>query len=150
MKYSKTVRPSRKLAVIGFSIISPDGFAINPRIPESWRICNREPRAPESAIMNTGLNGSICENTKSESFSVVCVQMSMILLVFNFRDLTFRFLNILFLINRAGQVIDADGDASIGRRLKPEFFHAIQEMDGRILFESFITIGDHRPDAFFI
>src|SRR4026207_1997598 len=33
MKYCSTVRPSRKLAVIGVSMISPDGFAISPRIP---------------------------------------------------------------------------------------------------------------------
>ena len=32
-------------------MISPDGFAINPRIPPNWRICCELPRAPESAIM---------------------------------------------------------------------------------------------------
>jgi hypothetical protein len=32
-------------------MISPDGFAISPRIPESWRICCLDPRAPESAMM---------------------------------------------------------------------------------------------------
>ena len=55
MKYCSTVRPSRKFDVIGVSMISPDGFAIRPRMPASWRICCFEPRAPESAMMYTGL-----------------------------------------------------------------------------------------------
>jgi len=37
--------------MIGVSMISPDGFAISPRMPASWRICAGEPRAPECAIM---------------------------------------------------------------------------------------------------
>ncbi len=51
MKYWRTDSPSRKFEVIGVSMISPDGLAIRPRIPASWRICLSEPRAPESAIM---------------------------------------------------------------------------------------------------
>ena len=35
LKYSRTVRPSLKLEVIGVSIISPVGFAIKPLIPAS-------------------------------------------------------------------------------------------------------------------
>ncbi len=50
MKYCNTVRPSRKFDVIGVSMISPDGFAIKPRMPASWRICCLLPRAPESAM----------------------------------------------------------------------------------------------------
>src|SRR4051794_15412516 len=56
MKYCRTVRPSRKFAVMGVSMISPEGFAIRPRMPASWRICWAEPRAPESAMMKIGLN----------------------------------------------------------------------------------------------
>jgi len=41
----------RLAAVIGFSMISPLGLAIRPRIAASWRICCVEPRAPESAMM---------------------------------------------------------------------------------------------------
>src|SRR5204863_29603 len=55
MKYWSTVSPSRKLAVIGVSMSSPEGLAIRPRMPASWRICCAEPRAPESAIMKIGL-----------------------------------------------------------------------------------------------
>ena len=33
LKYSSTVRPSRKLALIGVSMILPDGLAIRPRMP---------------------------------------------------------------------------------------------------------------------
>ncbi|CFP61649.1 Uncharacterised protein [Bordetella pertussis] len=51
MKYCSTFRPSRKLAVIGVSMIEPSGLAIRPRMPASWRIWAAEPRAPESAIM---------------------------------------------------------------------------------------------------
>jgi len=48
MKYSNTVRPSRKFEVIGVSMTSPEGLAMRPRIPESWRICcsNRGRRSP--------------------------------------------------------------------------------------------------------
>jgi hypothetical protein len=31
---------------MGVSMISPDGFAMRPRMPASWRICCAEPRAP--------------------------------------------------------------------------------------------------------
>ena len=53
LKYSKAVRPSLKFAVIGVSMISPEGFAINPLIPANCFICAAEPLAPESAIMKT-------------------------------------------------------------------------------------------------
>ncbi len=39
------------LEMIGLSMISPEGLAIKPRMPASWRICAGEPRAPECAIM---------------------------------------------------------------------------------------------------
>ncbi len=58
MKYSRIESPSRKFAMMGFSISSPVaperlfcGFAMSPRIPASWRTCSLEPRAPESTIM---------------------------------------------------------------------------------------------------
>ncbi len=51
MKYCSTERPSRKFAMIGVSMISPEGFAIRPRMPASCRICCFDPRAPESAMM---------------------------------------------------------------------------------------------------
>ena len=51
MKYWSTVSPSRKFAVIGVSMISPEGLAIRPRMAASCRICWVEPRAPESAMM---------------------------------------------------------------------------------------------------
>ena len=35
----------------------PDGSDISPRIPPSCLTCAIEPRAPEVAIMNTGLSG---------------------------------------------------------------------------------------------
>ncbi len=60
MKYSSTVRPSMKLALIGRSMISPFGLAMRPRMPASWRICENEPRAPELAIMKMGLSSSRC------------------------------------------------------------------------------------------
>jgi hypothetical protein len=40
-----------KFEMIGLSMISPDGLAIRPRMPASWRIWSCEPRAPEWAIM---------------------------------------------------------------------------------------------------
>ena len=36
---------------MGVSMISPLGLAMRPRMPASWRIWVREPRALESAIM---------------------------------------------------------------------------------------------------
>ena len=55
MKYCSTESPSRKFAVIGVSMTSPEGLDIRPRMPASWRTCSREPRAPESAIRLIGL-----------------------------------------------------------------------------------------------
>ncbi len=55
VKYSSTFKPSRKLARIGVSMISPFGLAIRPRMPQSWRIWPIEPRAPEVAMTKTGL-----------------------------------------------------------------------------------------------
>ena len=51
MKYSSTESPSKKLLLIGRSIVSPFGLFMQPRIPASWRICLKEPRAPLWAIM---------------------------------------------------------------------------------------------------
>ena len=51
MKYSRTLRPSMKLALIGRSMISPFGLVMGPRMPASWRIWVNDPRAPELAIM---------------------------------------------------------------------------------------------------
>ena len=51
MKYSSTLRPSRKLDLMGISMVRPAVLAIRPRMPASWRICFIEPRAPEVAIM---------------------------------------------------------------------------------------------------
>ena len=55
VKYSRIFIPSRKLALIGISIVLPVAEAIRPRIPASWRICLIEPRAPETAIILMGL-----------------------------------------------------------------------------------------------
>ena len=51
LKYSSTYKPSLKLDIIGVSIISPDGFAINPLIPANCFIWACDPLAPESAII---------------------------------------------------------------------------------------------------
>ena len=51
LKYSITDSPSLKLEMIGVSMISPEGLAIRPRMPASWRIWAGDPRAPECDIM---------------------------------------------------------------------------------------------------
>jgi len=56
IKYSRTVRPSRRFAKIGVSMISPDGLPIKPRIPEIWLMASFLLLAPESVIMCTELN----------------------------------------------------------------------------------------------
>ncbi len=91
MKYSSTDRPSRKFDLIGLSMISPMppvsffcGFAIRPRIPASCRIWSREPRLPESNIMNTGLKPPLercMVFTIASAMSLLaCVQASITLL----------------------------------------------------------------------
>ena len=62
MKYWMTLSPSRKLLVIGVSMIAPVVLAIRPRIPASWRICFSLPLAPESTIMNTGLKRPVARS----------------------------------------------------------------------------------------
>ena len=76
MKYSSTVRPSMKLALIGRSMISPFGLAMRPRMPASWRICLIEPRAPELAIMKIGFSASKCSRIASATSSVASVHFS--------------------------------------------------------------------------
>ena len=91
MKYSSTDSPSRKLDLIGLSMISPMppvsffcGLAIRPRMPASWRIWSRLPREPESNIMNTGLKPPLSCRSDFTIASVMsefaCVHVSMTLL----------------------------------------------------------------------
>ena len=42
---------------MGRGIISPRGFDTRPFMPAIWRTCCGLPRAPESTIMSSGLNG---------------------------------------------------------------------------------------------
>jgi len=70
MKYCSTVRPSRKLEVMGVSMISPDGLAIRPRMPASWRICCLLPRAPEVAIRLMGLNSPVVRSFSSMATNI--------------------------------------------------------------------------------
>ena len=77
--YSVTVSPSRKLVLIGKSMISPWGSAINPRIPTSCRTWEMFPRAPEKAIMYTEFSGSVARKfltTSSLRSSEVLFQVS--------------------------------------------------------------------------
>ena len=54
-----TDSPSLKFDRMGSSMMSPEGLAMRPRMPASCRIWLRDPRAPEWAIMYTGLNPSL-------------------------------------------------------------------------------------------
>ncbi len=86
MKYSSTDRPERKFEMMGRSMISPEGLAMRPRIPESCLICWRLPRAPESTIMKSGLGRllpSLCSMVRKRALvisSPAWVQISTILL----------------------------------------------------------------------
>ena len=75
MKYSRTVRPSRKLLRIGRSMIRPDGSAIRPRMAPSWPILPLFPRAPEAVIIVTGPVGSSDFIISSDILPVVSCQM---------------------------------------------------------------------------
>ena len=55
LKYSSTLSPSRKLDLMGVSMISPLGLAIKPRMPPSWRIWSTLPRAPLTDMSAIGL-----------------------------------------------------------------------------------------------
>ena len=55
MKYSVMFRPSRKLDLMGSSMVLPVAENIRPRIPASCLIWVMEPRAPESAMILIGL-----------------------------------------------------------------------------------------------
>src|SRR3954453_8037888 len=76
MKYSSTVRPSMKLALIGRSMISPFGLAMRPRMPASWRIWLIEPRAPDVAIIMIGFVASKCFCIAPATSSVASVHFS--------------------------------------------------------------------------
>ena len=60
-------------------MILPDGAAISPLIPANCLICALEPLAPESAIMNIGLNLSILSISALATSSVVLVQVAITL-----------------------------------------------------------------------
>ena len=76
VRQARTLRPSRKLAFIGSSMIFPEGFAINPLIPQSCLIWFLEPLAPELAIMYIGLNLSRFFIRASVTLSVVSVHFA--------------------------------------------------------------------------
>ena len=61
----------------------PEVLAISPRIPASCLICEIEPRAPESAIIQIGLYLSKFSFSFLVTSSVVSVQRAMIFLVFS-------------------------------------------------------------------
>ena len=50
MKYSSTERPSRKLDLMGSSMMSPRGLLMSPRIAAICLIWASLPRAPEWAM----------------------------------------------------------------------------------------------------
>ena len=49
-------RPSLKFDFTGSSMLSPFGLVMIPLMAPSWEICFEDPLAPESAIINNGLN----------------------------------------------------------------------------------------------
>ena len=77
MKYSRTVRPSRKLALIGRGMISPFGLATRPRMPAICRTCIMFPRAPEWTIIQTGLVFGKFSSMALATSAVALVQISM-------------------------------------------------------------------------
>jgi len=80
MKYSRTVRPSLSEALTGISRMRPDGSDMSPRMPPSCLTCAIEPRAPEVAIMNTGLSGFWAACIAPVTSSPVFCQISIVLL----------------------------------------------------------------------
>ncbi len=76
MKYSRTLRPSEKLALMGRSMIRPVGSAISPRMPAIWRICWVDPRAPDCDIISTEWKRSNDFMVTSVTSSVALVQIS--------------------------------------------------------------------------
>ena len=79
MKYSSTVRPSRKLARMGCGMMSPRGLDTRPRMPAIWLTWVMLPRAPERTIMSMGLNFSLLRTSSIDSLTrpVASVQISM-------------------------------------------------------------------------
>ena len=65
-----------KFALTGRSMISPFGLAMRPRMPASWRICLKLPRAPDVAIMKMGFVFRICFIISSATSSVARPQIS--------------------------------------------------------------------------
>src|SRR5256712_2902443 len=66
MKYSSTVSPSVKLAMIGRSMIRPVGSAIRPRMPASWDLLDvaagtRAHHHPDRAELVEGMLGRVAD-----------------------------------------------------------------------------------------
>ena len=87
MKYWSTFRPSRKLAVMGVSMISPDGLAISPAHP--GQLTHLLFASPGTGVghhqdgielLELALAASHLANIASETRSVASDQMAMTLL----------------------------------------------------------------------
>ena len=76
MKYSTTVRPSRKLDVIGLGMVSPFGLETSPRMPAICLTCIWLPRAPELTIIQTELVSGKAASMSCATSVVACVQIS--------------------------------------------------------------------------
>ena len=145
MKYSSTVRPSMKLALIGRSMISPFGLAMRPRMPASWRICLNEPRAPELAIMKMGL--SSCEVLLHRLADLVRGRVPAVgdrlvalllgdeprvVLVEDLADLALVALEDLVLGRRDHHVVLRDGDAGLAREVEAELLERVEHLRGDV------------------
>ena len=126
---------------------------MRPRIPASWRTCSLEPRAPESAMMKIGLNSLptwsvffISRNISSEIGSVVAVpDVDDLVVALAGRDdaveLRWRSTSRtslraaaseLFLLGRDDHVVDADGDAGLGRGGEAEVLQVVEHPDRHV------------------
>ena len=76
MKYSSTVRPSRKLDLIGRGMISPFGLATSPRMAATCRIWFMFPEAPEWTIIQIGLAFSKFSSIALPTSALAPVQIS--------------------------------------------------------------------------
>ena len=70
-KYSSTERPSRKLALMGVSMMRPEGLAIRPRIPANCRTWSMLPRAPECVIRKMGLTYALPPRVSCSSSRII-------------------------------------------------------------------------------
>src|SRR6266702_493389 len=164
VKYSSTVSPSRKFEVIGVSMISPEGLAMRPRMPELPDLLLRAAGARighhvdgvELAALLAALElgehgvGDLLGHVRPDVHNLV-VPLSVgddavLVLLLDLVDLLPRPVDELALGGRDVHVLDPDAEAGEGCVAEPDVLQLVEEGHGRLVAEAVVAVRDEDAD----